>query len=216
MTETDPPTPTMSPADANPQIAVVVTSPEEVLSEDSPMTPPESSATVLASDLSKYRKGYKLGPPRPPNAWILYRSEKLKAIAAGERFENLEAILAEQRTGSDEASTEGSRAPRRGSKQKTQSKATAKGKKKKQTMDPDTEQEEEDDIDADSKADAPTASSSKTVPQAEISKVISLMWKREKKEEKARFEKMAHAKKLEVSRLSHIPTQSTQRQNSAI
>jgi hypothetical protein len=207
MTETDPPTPTMSPSDANPQIAVVVTSPEEVLSEDSPMTPPETSAPHLASDLSKYRKGYKLGPPRPPNAWILYRSEKLKAIAAGERFENLEAILAEQRTDGEEP--EGSRAPRRGSKQKSksQSGAAAKGKKKKQTMDTDTEQEEDNDNDAASKVDAPPTSSSKTVPQAEISKVISLMWKREKKEEKARFEKMAHAKKLEVSPSSHVSLQ---------
>lgn len=160
------------------------------------MATSDSNAPALVGDLSKYRKGYKLGPPRPPNAWILYRSEKLKAIAAGERFENLEAILAEQRGEGREGGREGAKAPRGDSKQKGKLsvKAVGKGKKKKEALETESDQEEEDGA----KIEAASSLSSKTVPQAEISKVISLLWKREKKEEKARFEKMAQAKKIEV------------------
>jgi hypothetical protein len=35
-------------------------------------------------------------PPRPPNAWILYRSERLRAIAAGEPIPGLLAVLEAQ------------------------------------------------------------------------------------------------------------------------
>lgn len=166
------------------------------------MAPSDSNTHVLPSDLSKYRKGYKLGPPRPPNAWILYRSEKLKAIAAGERFENLEAILLETRGEGEEGGRKGGKARRGDSKQKGKLpvKAVAKGKKEEEAMETGSDQEEEDEA----KIETATSSSSKTVPQAEISKVISLMWKREKKEEKARFEKMAQAKKIEVNNLCSI------------
>lgn len=192
----DPATPSITLSESIPGVAVVVTSPEEVTSEDSPMTPSDSAAPPLVSDLTQYRKGYKLGPPRPPNAWILYRSEKLKAIAAGERFDNLEEILAEQRDGGEER-TEGTRAPSGKAKQKGKMaiKVTGKGKKKKEASETASDHEREDD----GKVQGHRPSTSKTVPQAEISKVISLMWKREKKEEKARFEKMAQAKKIEVS-----------------
>ena len=33
--------------------------------------------------------------PRPPNAWILYRSDKLKAIAAGEMIPGLDSVMSE-------------------------------------------------------------------------------------------------------------------------
>ncbi|EIW72397.1 hypothetical protein TREMEDRAFT_72754 [Tremella mesenterica DSM 1558] len=43
-----------------------------------------TTAAATSSTISPTKRG-KIHTPRPPNAWILYRSDKLKAIAAGEK-----------------------------------------------------------------------------------------------------------------------------------
>lgn len=203
-------TPAESGKNSSASTALAVTSPVDGISEDSLMTPLEREATHLPADVKpRTIKSLKSNPPRPPNAWILYRSEKLKAIAAGEKLANLDAILAEQQAEVQRAQEGSSRAPRGGGKQRAgsqasskTSKGTAKGKKK--AGDQDTESEPTDGRSPpQDQANSDGNTGSKAVPQAEISKVISLMWKREKKEEKARFEKMAQARKAEVSR-SHV------------
>lgn len=199
-------TPAGSIKDSSASTALAVTSPTDGISEDSPMTPPDTDAINLPPDVKpRTIKSLKSNPPRPPNAWILYRSEKLKAIAAGEKLANLEAILAEQQAEAQRANEGTSRAPRGGNKRRggsqtssKSSKGKAKGKKK--AGDHDTESEPTDGRSPpQDSANSDGNTASKAVPQAEISKVISLMWKREKKEEKARFEKMAQLKKAEVS-----------------
>ncbi|KAJ9119614.1 hypothetical protein QFC22_003323 [Naganishia vaughanmartiniae] len=176
---------------------------EDEPTEDSPNSPTgDLDDTQSSSSVKRGRKAnlLKIGPPRPPNAWILYRSEKLKAIAAGERMKSLDEVLAEQASNKAEEASGSSRAPKgaaKGGARKTtpprKGKAKQKGKKAEQANE--VEEERSPLPDTTSREDL----ASKAIPQAEISKVISLMWKREKREEKAKYEKMAEMRTAEHS-----------------
>lgn len=116
--------------------------------------------------------------PRPPNAWILYRSDKLKAIANGETIPGLEAVMNQSGlSGSgtsegEEAQKKPKKKPRKGAKEPSKGiLSLGRGK------------------------------TGRGLPQADISKMISLLWKKEKPEAKAKYERMAEIKKLEVSEL---------------
>lgn len=186
---------------------LAATSSAEDMREASPTSPSDTDAAPLPIDIKpRTIKSLKSNPPRPPNAWILYRSEKLKAIAAGEKLANLDTILAEQAAESRRAQEGTSRAPGNSGKQRgisqtsSKSSKSSKGKKKAGESEAESELTDGRSTPQDSAAISDGNAGTKAVPQAEISKVISLMWKREKKEEKAKFEKMAQAKKIEVSR----------------
>lgn len=207
--ETGPPTPATSMLDSSASVALATPSSNEGLSEDAPMTPPVLDVRVLPSNGTKGRtfKQLKSGPPRPPNAWILYRSEKLKAIAAGEKLENLEVILAEQQAELEEQNigTSGGPAGKERARPQTSSKTTkkvTKGRKKAGERGTESDQTDDRSPPQESTANSNGHITSKAVPQAEISKVISLMWKRETQQERGRFEKMAQLKKVEVSQSS--------------
>jgi hypothetical protein len=185
------------------EVAPKSESTEDEVTEESPDSPLEEIDDVQSSTSAKRGRkanSMKTGPPRPPNAWILYRSEKLKAIAAGERIRSLDEVLAEQARAKAEEASGSSRAPKGAAKTGAR-KATPPGKGKAKQKGKKTEQPIE--VEAELSALPETASredlASKAIPQAEISKVISLMWKREKKEEKAKYEKMAEMRKAEVS-----------------
>ncbi|RSH95807.1 Inorganic phosphate transporter pho84 [Saitozyma podzolica] len=56
-------------------------------------TDQEQAPSETPSPVKKAGRSQK--PPRPPNAWILYRSDKLRAIAASQPVPGLDAIIAE-------------------------------------------------------------------------------------------------------------------------
>ncbi|WWC86437.1 uncharacterized protein L201_001314 [Kwoniella dendrophila CBS 6074] len=135
--------------------------------------------------------------PRPPNAWILYRSDILKDLASGNDIPGLDAVLTKMgynttSASSDESQTESS------SNNKGKSKATTDsemmpppgGLKKKSTK---------------KGSKAPTeeflslgkGKTGKGLPQAHISKLISTLWKNETEERKAQYEQRADLKKME-------------------
>jgi hypothetical protein len=200
---TGPGTPDGSLQEPAEEVAPKSESTEDEVTEESPDSPLEEIDDVQSSTSAKRGRkanSMKTGPPRPPNAWILYRSEKLKAIAAGERIRSLDEVLAEQARAKAEEASGSSRAPKGAAKTGAR-KATPPGKGTAKQKGKKTEQPIE--VEAELLALPETASredlASKAIPQAEISKVISLMWKREKKEEKAKYEKMAEMRKAEVS-----------------
>ncbi|KAJ9123201.1 hypothetical protein QFC22_001394 [Naganishia vaughanmartiniae] len=131
-------------------------------------------------------------PPRPQNAWILYRSDRLRAIAAGEPIPGLLAVLEEHSL---------VRAP-----DVSDHKAQQKGKDP-----PSSPEGSRYQLFKDAELSTPVAPSEnpedntedtstkyrRALLQADISKVISMMWKRESRDVKSKFESMAEAKKLE-------------------
>lgn len=162
-------------------------------------------AVVVKEEIDKKKALNGVGHiSRPPNAWILYRSDKLKSIAAGERIPSgVRAQAVEESSGDTDVSTEpgategeSSSAPAHPAHPGDESKKRKKKKKKKQPAAATVA------LHAALEADALKASSregSKGMPQADISKLISLMWKGESKAVKAQYEKLANAKKAEVS-----------------
>ncbi len=144
---------------------------------------------------------------RPPNAWILYRSDKLRSIAAGERIpSDVRAQAVEESGGDTDVSTEpganegeSSAAPRT-----IEDGGTKKRKKKKPAAATVA-------FHAALEADAAKVSreGGKGMPQADISKLISLMWKSESKTVKAQYEKLATTKKAEVSETPNVASEGT-------
>lgn len=141
-----------------------------------------SSSSLLSSqDKNKSQ----VTVPRPPNAWILYRSDMLKRISEGEKVpgidkarEELGLSLSHGDGLGDEGSGNRAMPPppvkkikvRKGSKMPTEDYiALGPGK------------------------------GGKGLPQSDISKVISHLWKNEVSEIRTVYENRANAKKLEVS-----------------
>jgi hypothetical protein len=159
-------------------------------------------------------------PPRPPNAWILYRSDKLRAIAASEPVPRLDAIIAETTVSSSSGSgnsgkdslnlgkgkggskeeTPASSAASDGHEEMLPSPPPAKVKKPKKGSKEPTE----------GYLSLGRGKTGRGLPQADISKMIGMLWTRESEEVRGEYQKMAELKKLEVSRsihsLSPLPT----------
>ena len=123
--------------------------------------------------------------PRPPNAWILYRSDKLKAIAAGELIPGLEHVMSEVNPSGSSASPstedggDDSKSSRSG---KTRHRPPKKGTK------PPTE----------GLLSLGRGKLGRGLPQADISKMISMLWKRESPIVRDHYETLALIKKREV------------------
>ncbi|OCF37639.1 hypothetical protein I317_04365 [Kwoniella heveanensis CBS 569] len=147
---------------------------------------------------SKGGKGPKIAIPRPPNAWILYRSDILKGLAEKTEIPGLEAVMLKMgynpttSASSDESAVEGSRG-----KGKGKGKATTDS----EMMPPPTSKRRK----QKKGAKAPTEAflslgrgkNGKGLPQADISKLISNLWKSETAERKAFYERKADLKKIE-------------------
>ena len=147
-----------------------------------PVTPTPPQLDLPSESEAGPSKSLKNHTPRPPNAWILYRSDMLKTIASGGEIPGLESVMAELGvSGSSESSNEGEVA---GLKRKTK-----KGKKG---------------------AKEPTegllslgrGKTGRGLPQADISKMISMLWKRETPKIRGEYEKRSEMKKQEVSQFS--------------
>jgi len=128
--------------------------------------------------------------PRPPNAWILYRSDQLKAIAAGEHLPGLEAIMAE--AGLSNSGTELSEESCTEDKNKIAGSMlpppTPKKKAKKGAKEP-----------SEGLLSLGRGKTGRGLPQADISKMISMLWKRESAEVRSDYERMSEMRKLQVS-----------------
>jgi len=143
------------------------------------------------------KPGSAIHTPRPPNAWILYRSDKLKAIAAGDEIPGLDSVMAElgvsgsssfderEKKGSDKDEDDGSA--------KTQAKTKKKGKKgcKEPT---------------EALLSLGSGKTGRGLPQADISKMISILWKRESEAVRAEYERRSEMKKAEVSHVFSLVT----------
>lgn len=115
---------------------------------------------------------------RPPNAWILYRSEMLKHLSEGKPVEGLEAALeeldnpTEDPKDSKKSKKSNKKAPTKGSQELFGQLGGGKG--------------------------------GRGLPQAEISRVISVLWKREDPERRRHYENLAAQAKEEVSGASFL------------
>ena len=127
--------------------------------------------------------------PRPPNAWILYRSDKLKAIANGERPPGLDEILAESglsTSGTDLSEDSSAEDKKMGSISMPPPPSPQK-KLKKGAKEP-----------TEGLLSLGRGKTGRGLPQADISKMISMLWKRETPEVRAEYEKLSETRKLQV------------------
>lgn len=141
---------------------------------------PTRPETIDVASESEAGPSTKPHTPRPPNAWILYRSDMLRAIGAGEQVTGLEEIGMELgKSGSSESSSED---------KPDDPKGKPKKKSKKHAKEP-----------AEGLLTLGRGKTGRGLPQADISKMISMLWKREKPEIRAEYEAKSEAKKQEVS-----------------
>jgi hypothetical protein len=131
-------------------------------------------------------------PPRPPNAWILYRSDRLRDIAEGVTLPGLETIKAELGMSADsgekslESGTEDAEGAGAGAAADEKPKKKAKPKKGSKTP-------------SEGILNLGKGKTGRGIPQADISKLISMMWARESETVKKEYDGMATRKKEEVS-----------------
>nr|XP_019015126.1 uncharacterized protein I206_01214 [Kwoniella pini CBS 10737]OCF53907.1 hypothetical protein I206_01214 [Kwoniella pini CBS 10737] len=165
-----------------------------------------AKSSYLTASAMRSKSSSKDSIPRPPNAWILYRSDMLKDLASGNDIPGLDAVLNKMgygpttSTSSDESTNDASMNAESGK---------AKGKKKEM-------------IDSEMMPPPSTKSSKKSkkgkkepteqflslgsgktgkgLPQAHISKLISTLWKNETEERKAFYERAADLRKIEHQR----------------
>lgn len=153
----------------------------------------------------------KLKVPRPPNAWILYRSEMLREIGKGRYPDGFDEAIAESGVGTGTGhSSSGEDAATKGKPLTPPTSASsdapaADAAEEKGEMPPPPTPQKMKKGKKGSKDPTPgllSLGSGKTgrgIPQADISKLISIMWKREKAEVRAVYEGKAEARKAEVS-----------------
>ena len=154
---------------------------------ESPMTfPMEIEPTYAAEELEVEVKP----PPRPPNAWILYRSDRLRDIADGVTLPALDGVKAELGLSTDS----GEKSPESGAD-------GAKGESEGEHIDPKGKKRK-----PKKGSKAPSegilnlgkGKTGRGIPQADISKLISMMWARESDVVKKEYDALANRKKEEV------------------
>ena len=150
-------------------------------------------------------KAQRKRPPRPCNAWILYRSDKLNWIKRGDPIPNIDEILeiikADEKIKTFKASS-GQSESAEGDSAFDAGHGTPKSKPKKKGK-----------KNAESSETIPSHGPTKSVkdfPQATISKIISALWKRESSAVKDAWQKRSEQRKTEVSgklinHVSHLP-----------
>jgi hypothetical protein len=127
-------------------------------------------------------------PPRPPNAWILYRSDRLRDIAEGKHLAGLESIKAELGMSSDSNDKASESEDMEGESGAGGKAKKSKKKKPKKGSKPPTE----------GMLNLGKGKTGRGIPQADISKLISMMWSRETPSVKKEYDSMADRRKAEV------------------
>lgn len=126
--------------------------------------------------------------PRPPNAWILYRSDKLRAIASGETVPGLEdASTSTSASSGDETKKSESQTPDTSSRAPSPQKGKKPSRARK-ALKPPTE----------GLLALGRGKFGRGLPQADISKLISSLWRSETPEVRAKYERLSDQKKMEV------------------
>ena len=131
-------------------------------------------------------------PPRPSNAWILYRSDRLRDIADGIALPALEGIKSELGISSDSdeksVSSSAEDIDNGDAKKSTAAKSSRKGSKKP----------------SEGILNLGKGKTGRGIPQADISKLISMMWARESNVVKKEYDNLATRRKEEVRTMSHV------------
>lgn len=189
-----------------------------------PVTPITPASTSRSPTKTLSGSASKTHTPRPPNAWILYRSDMLKAIAAGETLPGLNEVMAEagrvSSSGPGSSNEESSAEIRSSTTPVKKGKGKGKGKfsRDKEVEDQAVLGETDGGDGLSTPANLKTKKGKKGareptegllslgrgktgrgLPQADISKMISMLWKRESQEVRSKYEKMSEQKKNEVS-----------------
>lgn len=154
--------------------------------------PPPRAASPPGSPKAAPKK-----PPRPPNAWILYRSETLTKMSRGERIPLLEQVLLEQygppkfppqsswpvpgESTEEEDGAGANQGP----------KSVRKGKKGGK------------DINWYMWMLGLIRSPDGGMPQSDVSRIISSIWRREPEPERRRYDNLSQVRKAEVSFVLH-------------
>jgi hypothetical protein len=151
---------------------------------------------------SPSKTALKAQPPRPPNAWILYRSDRLKDISAGRVVKGLDAVMRDSGFSGSSASSGEESASGMGMTTKGTTPATSvsggtddekpklvvKRKGKKGAKEP-----------TEGLLRMGTGKTGRGLPQAHISKMISELWKRESPDIRKEYELRSEKKKNEAS-----------------
>lgn len=130
-------------------------------------------------------------PPRPPNAWILYRSDKLNEISAGKKVKNLDGVMRDSGVSSssgEESSAEAGLTSTTSVTDDEKEKPTIRRKGKKGAKEP-----------TEGLLALGKGKTGRGLPQAHISKMISELWKRESATVRGEYERRSEVQKLEVS-----------------
>jgi len=129
-------------------------------------------------------------PPRPPNAWILYRSDKLSEISAGKKVKNLDGVMRDSGVSSssgEESSAEAGLTSTTSVTDDEKEKPIVKRKGKKGAKEP-----------TEGLLALGKGKTGRGLPQAHISKMISELWKRESATVRGEYERRSEVQKLEV------------------
>lgn len=173
--------------------------------EDSAASPEAGEADISGKPSTSTSAVAPTKTPRPANAWILYRSEKLKAIAAGERMPPLDEFLARSLRSDAEAQTEDeaslgyedSAPASEGMSGNQASKPTRRKKKKSRPNLNEVSAEELERIRQTMNHQPSDDEPRSLPPQAEISKLISFMWKNESRAVKKKYERLSDIRRME-------------------
>lgn len=161
--------------------------------------------TSKAAPASKSPKSV-VSIPRPANAWILYRSDRLKDISAGRKIKGLDEVMRE--SGYSASSASASSGDESGLDRMAQ---TTPATSASVTDDDQSKPKVKKVRKAKKGAKEPTegllslgrGKTGRGLPQAHISKMISILWKRESAEVRSKYEQLSEQRKQEVSS-SHI------------
>jgi hypothetical protein len=146
----------------------------------------QSSAEPTASSLKASTIPKVAQPPRPPNAWILYRSEKLRAIREGKQIEGLDKVMTDSGLSSSASASSGEESLMNGEGGDSKPKQR---KGKKGVKEP-----------TEGLLRMGKGKTGRGLPQAHISKMISELWKAETPAIRGEYERRSELKKLEVSK----------------
>lgn len=158
----------------------------------------QSGMDIADAEFTETKKADVVKTPRPPNAWILYRSDQLKAIGSGQLIPGLEAVQAEIAASSSASASSGP--------EKEDKIGPVKKKKAKKGAKEPTE----------GMLALGRGKTGRGIPQADISKMISMLWKRESPVVRAEYERRSEEKKQEVSVEFHLSNLKRQLENISI
>lgn len=140
---------------------------------------PSTSKSLKASTIPKVAQ-----PPRPPNAWIMYRSDKLKEIRDGKQIDGFDKIMTESGLSSSASASSGEESLMNG----VVGEKPKRRKGKKGVKEP-----------TEGLLRMGKGKTGRGLPQAHISKMISELWKAETPAIRGEYERRSEVKKLEVS-----------------